>query len=64
MAKWKDAYGELDVLVHAVAFAKREDEDVELAVGVLPLGHHVADLLVGLDVAGLDEGRPDGFGKG
>ena len=25
MAKWKDAYGELDVLVHAVAFAKRED---------------------------------------
>jgi enoyl-[acyl-carrier protein] reductase I len=26
-AKWKDAYGELDILVHALAFAKREDLD-------------------------------------
>src|SRR3989442_13455348 len=25
MAKWKQTYGEIDVLVHALAFAKRED---------------------------------------
>ena len=27
MQRWGDAYGELDILVHAVAFAKREDLD-------------------------------------
>ena len=27
MAKWHEAYGEIDILVHAVAFAKREDLD-------------------------------------
>src|SRR5450759_4595682 len=27
MAKWGERYGELDVLVHAVAYAKREDLD-------------------------------------
>jgi len=27
MAKWHEAYGEVDILVHAVAFAKREDLD-------------------------------------
>jgi enoyl-[acyl-carrier protein] reductase I len=27
MSKWRDAYGEVDVLVHALAFAKREDLD-------------------------------------
>jgi enoyl-[acyl-carrier protein] reductase I len=31
MAKWKSAYGEIDVLVHALAFAKREDLDGEFA---------------------------------
>ena len=31
MAKWRDAYGEIDVLVHALAFAKREDLDGEFA---------------------------------
>jgi enoyl-[acyl-carrier protein] reductase I len=31
MAKWKQAYGEIDVLVHALAFAKREDLDGEFA---------------------------------
>src|SRR5438067_4220668 len=25
IAKWKSAYGDLDILVHALAFAKRED---------------------------------------
>jgi enoyl-[acyl-carrier protein] reductase I len=29
MAKWKAAHGELDILVHALAFAKREDLDGE-----------------------------------
>ena len=27
MDKWRDAYGEVDILVHALAFAKREDLD-------------------------------------
>lgn len=27
MAKWREAYGEIDILVHALAFAKREDLD-------------------------------------
>jgi enoyl-[acyl-carrier protein] reductase I len=27
IAKWKDAHGEIDILVHALAFAKREDLD-------------------------------------
>ena len=27
MAKWRDAHGEIDILVHALAFAKREDLD-------------------------------------
>jgi enoyl-[acyl-carrier protein] reductase I len=27
MAKWHEAYGEIDILVHAVAFARREDLD-------------------------------------
>jgi enoyl-[acyl-carrier protein] reductase I len=31
MAKWKAAYGEIDILVHALAFAKREDLDGEFA---------------------------------
>ena len=31
MAKWKGAHGEIDVLVHALAFAKREDLDGEFA---------------------------------
>ena len=31
MAKWREAYGEIDVLVHALAFAKREDLDGEFA---------------------------------
>ena len=31
MAKWQKAYGEIDVLVHALAFAKREDLDGEFA---------------------------------
>ena len=31
MAKWRNAYGEIDVLVHALAFAKREDLDGEFA---------------------------------
>src|SRR4051812_14574044 len=31
MAKWQQAYGEIDVLVHALAFAKREDLDGEFA---------------------------------
>jgi enoyl-[acyl-carrier protein] reductase I len=31
MAKWKQANGEIDVLVHALAFAKREDLDGEFA---------------------------------
>ena len=29
MAKWKAAHGEIDILVHALAFAKREDLDGE-----------------------------------
>jgi enoyl-[acyl-carrier protein] reductase I len=29
MAKWREEYGEIDVLVHALAFAKREDLDGE-----------------------------------
>jgi enoyl-[acyl-carrier protein] reductase I len=31
MAKWQKAYGQIDVLVHALAFAKREDLDGEFA---------------------------------
>jgi enoyl-[acyl-carrier protein] reductase I len=31
MSKWQAAYGEIDVLVHALAFAKREDLDGEFA---------------------------------
>jgi enoyl-[acyl-carrier protein] reductase I len=31
MSKWKDAHGTLDILVHALAFAKREDLDGEFA---------------------------------
>ena len=31
MDKWREAYGEIDVLVHALAFAKREDLDGEFA---------------------------------
>ena len=31
MAKWKAAYGEINILVHALAFAKREDLDGEFA---------------------------------
>ena len=31
MSKWQAAYGEMDVLVHALAFAKREDLDGEFA---------------------------------
>jgi enoyl-[acyl-carrier protein] reductase I len=31
IAKWKAAHGEIDVLVHALAFAKREDLDGEFA---------------------------------
>ena len=31
MAKWREAYWEIDVLVHALAFAKREDLDGEFA---------------------------------
>ena len=31
MSKWKAAHGEIDVLVHALAFAKREDLDGEFA---------------------------------
>src|SRR5258708_15616988 len=31
MAKWGEAYGEIDILVHALAFAKREDLDGEFA---------------------------------
>jgi enoyl-[acyl-carrier protein] reductase I len=31
MAKWKEAHGEIDVLVHALAYAKREDLDGEFA---------------------------------
>ena len=31
MAKWKAEHGEIDVLVHALAFAKREDLDGEFA---------------------------------
>jgi enoyl-[acyl-carrier protein] reductase I len=27
MEKWREAYGEIDILVHALAFAKREDLD-------------------------------------
>jgi len=27
MTKWHDAYGDIDILVHAIAFAKREDLD-------------------------------------
>ena len=29
MAKWKEAHGEIDVLVHALAYAKRDDLDGE-----------------------------------
>jgi enoyl-[acyl-carrier protein] reductase I len=31
MAKWNEAHGEIDILVHALAFAKREDLDGEFA---------------------------------
>src|SRR5207249_2165384 len=31
MEKWREAYGEIDVLVHALAFAKRKDLDGEFA---------------------------------
>jgi enoyl-[acyl-carrier protein] reductase I len=31
MEKWKQAHGEIDILVHALAFAKREDLDGEFA---------------------------------
>jgi enoyl-[acyl-carrier protein] reductase I len=31
MEKWRETYGEIDVLVHALAFAKREDLDGEFA---------------------------------
>jgi len=31
MAKWQKAYGQIDILVHALAFAKREDLDGEFA---------------------------------
>jgi enoyl-[acyl-carrier protein] reductase I len=31
MSKWSEAYGEIDVLVHALAYAKREDLDGEFA---------------------------------
>jgi enoyl-[acyl-carrier protein] reductase I len=31
MAKWQQAHGQIDVLVHALAFAKREDLDGEFA---------------------------------
>ncbi|HEY4227822.1 MAG TPA: enoyl-ACP reductase [Candidatus Limnocylindrales bacterium] len=31
MAKWSQAHGDLDILVHALAFAKREDLDGEFA---------------------------------
>jgi len=31
MEKWREAHGEIDVLVHALAFAKREDLDGEFA---------------------------------
>jgi enoyl-[acyl-carrier protein] reductase I len=31
MSKWREAHGEIDILVHALAFAKREDLDGEFA---------------------------------
>ncbi len=40
------------------------DEDVDLAVRLLPAVHHALDVGVGLGVGGLDEGAADRLGEG
>src|SRR5207237_7055320 len=43
--------------------SKGMDEDVESAVSGLPAVEDAPDIVVGLDVARLDEGRPDALGE-